>query len=860
MVAESSPARRRADSSAPGSSRRGGVETDEGLRPHWRVGGRDRVRSRGGVRGRDRGRGRTLTLGLALAALAGLAAAPIAANAGVDPVSGVQAMLASAGVDPTSGSLGGRATTRPPQSLDDEATGLRVRVSPTISTSLSFGAPVAISVEIENATGESLAPGVVRLVRTTEVIDDSAELDGWLASAGKSAAGADVTPEGGDGAPEGGDGAPEGAVGADTGIDATTVVLAEGESRSLPAGGSMIVSFTIPGEAFADLAESPVVGLGAELRVGDTLVASGAAAYPNTGVPAAGSVAVALAAPLTAPVNEGATGLIDSAQLENWTGPTGLLTRQLDALAGRRVAIGLDPRIIASIRVLGTSAPASATAWLQRLANLPNEVFPLAYADADLAAQSQLGLPAPLAPETFSDVMDPANFTAPAAGEGGDAGTGQDETQTDAPAEPEPTPDAVPTTDEVLAWPYTRTDIAWPADDTVVAGDLAFLDNAGLTTALLAPGNVESSGAILSASTNVDGSTALVADAGLTEPLRAASVASTDTEWRAATGELLSELALDAGSARTTVLATFDRGAPSRSDRVSAVIDAIGGSGWSTLAGLSEAIGAPPEARALVGEPEAPDRLAAIERMVSAEAAVTEFASVLSDERMLTGPTRRQLLSLLDVAWIDDPDAWNAAVSDWLATQRSVLGAVSVVPSSQVNVVSSSSPLPTTIENTLPYPVTVIVQVEPSNGRLIVEDEVEITVEAESRGTVNVPIAAGVGNGEVSLAVSLTSPTGVPIGSTVTIPANVQADWEGLGAALLATIVVLVFGIGIWRNIRRRRRERAAAASDTDGDSETDAAGPARAAPNDPDDPNEPLDAADPAADSPDTATDHRDD
>lgn len=803
-----------------------------------------------------------------LATLASLSAAPIAANAGVDPVGGVRAMLASAGVDPVSDSTGGRSSTRPPQSLDDETTGLRVRVSPTISTSLSFGAPVAISVEIENATGESLAPGVVRLVRTTEVIDDPAELDGWLASAGVAATDAD--------------GAAEGGGGADASIDAAAVVLGEGESRSLPAGGSMIVSFTIPSEAFADLAESPVVGLGAELRVGDTLVASGAAAYPNSGVPAVGSVAVALAAPLTAPVNDGATGLIDPAQLENWTGPTGLLTRQLDALAGRRVTIGLDPRVIASIRVLGSSAPASATAWLERLANLPNEVFPLAYADADLAAQSQLGLPAPLAPETFSDRIDPANFTAPAAdeaeGNDTDAGTGQGETQTDAPADPEPAPDAVPTTDEILAWPYTRTDIAWPADNSVVAGDLAFLDNAGLTTALLAPGNVDSSGGTLSASTNVDGSTALVADAGLTEPLRAASVASTDTEWRAATGELLSELALDAGSARTTVLATFDRGAPSRSDRVSAVIDAIGGSGWSTLAGLSEAIGAPPEPRALVGEPEPPERLAAIERMVSAEAAVTEFASVLADERLLTGPTRRQLLSLLDVAWIDDPEAWNAAVSDWLAVQRSVLGAVSVVPSSQVNVVSSSSPLPTTIENALPYPVTVIVAVEPSNGRLIVEDEVEITVEAESRGTVNVPIAAGVGNGEVSLAVSLSSPTGVPIGSTVTIPANVQADWEGLGAALLATIVVLVFGIGIWRNIRRRRRDRADAASDADattavseadGDSETDAVEPALDDSNQPRTPevldadaaSEPRasdDVAEPTADSPDTATDQR--
>ena len=368
--------------------------------------------------------------------------------------------------------------------------------------------------------------------------------------------------------------------------------LGESESRSLAAGGATVVSFTVPGEAFADLDGSPVVGLGAELLVGDTVVAAGTSAYANADVPASGSVAVALAAPLTAPTTSGAVGLIGADQLENWTGPTGLLTRQLDALAGRRVAIGIDPRIIASIRVLGTSAPASALAWLQRLADVPNEVFPLAYADADLAVQAQLELPALLTPTSFSDVLDPANFAAGADG-GADAGDGATAPATDEPIEPEPTPGEVPTTEELLEWPYTRTDLAWPADDTVAAGNLAYFDAAGLTTALLAPGNVEPVDGPASASATIDGSTALVADGGITGPLRSASEASTDTEWREATGELLAELALDAGASRTTVLATFDRGATSQTARVSALIDEIGGSGWSSLAGLSEAIGGP---------------------------------------------------------------------------------------------------------------------------------------------------------------------------------------------------------------------------------------------------------------------------
>jgi len=283
------------------------------------------------------------------------------------------------------------------------------------------------------------------------------------------------------------------------------------------------------------------------------------------------------------------------------------------------------------------------------------------------------------------------------------------------------------------------------------------------------------------------------------------------------------------------VLATFDRGDASQSARVSAVIDEIAGSGWSSLAGLSDAIGAPPESRTLVDEPESEGRLSAIGRMVETEARLAEFATVLTDESLITGPTRRQLLSLLDVAWLDDPDAWESEVGDWLAEQRATLGSVSVVPSSTINVVSTETGVPTTIENTLPYPVTVVVDVAPSNGRLIVEDQVEATVEPQSRSTVRVPVAAGVGNGEVSLAVSLTSTAGVPIGTTVTIPANVQADWEGLGAAILAVIVVLVFGIGLWRNIRRRRRARlaageGAAAGDADAPNDADAATDADAA------------------------------
>src|SRR5690606_10561431 len=93
------------------------------------------------------------------------------------------------------------------------------------------------------------------------------------------------------------------------------------------------------------------------------------------------------------------------------TGPFGALTRQLDAVAGTPAVIALDPMILASIRVLGSSAPESARQWLARLGALSNEVFLLAYGDADLVAAVRSGTLAELQPAGFGFALDPANFS-----------------------------------------------------------------------------------------------------------------------------------------------------------------------------------------------------------------------------------------------------------------------------------------------------------------------------------------------------------------------------------------------------------------------------------------------------------------
>lgn len=719
-------------------------------------------------------------IGATSAAIAMLVTAPLTAHASLDAAT-VRLTSASAAVSPS---------------------GVVVRVAPTVGTTITPGTPITLEIEIENTTAEAIDAGSLRVMHSADAIDDVVELDAWLEQGGDGAESPDA----------------EAAAHALDGI-----AMADADAGALAPGAVEVISVTLPPEVIDGVDDAPVIGLGAELTVGGVLVASATDAYASSTAAATDPISLALAYPLTAPASS--AGVIGADDLESWTSPFGLLARQLDAVAGRPVAIAIDPRIIASIRALGTAAPPSALAWLERLSELPNEIFPLAYADADVAAQVQLGLPSPLAPSSFADILDPDDFAVDeASGDGDVPPTDATPTPTEPPTTP--APGGVPTTEDLLAWPYTRTDIAWPADDTVAAGNLGVLAAAGSTTAILAPGNVETVEPWANAASNVDAATAVAADSRLTAPLREASEALTDAEWRAAAGLLGAELALGGAttSARPlTLLATFDRSAGTQSTRVAATLDALAANARVVPASLSDAIGAPPVERSLIDLPEQDPRRANVDRLVRAEADVAAFSTALDDPSRLSGPARRDLLALLDVAWLDDREAWDAAVGQWLLTQRSTLGSVSVVPSSPITVVSSETGVPTTILNALPYPVTVVVDVDPSNGRLIVDDQATVTVEPESRRIVRVPVAAGIGNGKVNLTVSLTSTTGVPIGSPVVIPANVQADWEGLGAAILGIVAVAFFGIGVWRNIRRLRKQRAEKAEAEAGTAAPDA-------------------------------------
>jgi hypothetical protein len=535
-------------------------------------------------------------------------------------------------------------------------------------------------------------------------------------------------------------------------------------------------------------------------------------------------VHVAVAVPITVPPTT--TGIVDAAELTTYTAPNGILTRELDAVAANpQVAVGIDPMIIASIRALNTAAPPSAIDWLRELASIPNPTFPLQYGDADPSGQIQAGTGKLLEPTSLAFATNASDFKTPA------TPVGEPTSEAVAPT-PTPTPGAptsnLPTLKELLAWTYTLSGIAWPADDTVRSSDIAEFATDGLRTTILSTDNTNAStlSAMPGPTLRVGDQTAVAADAGVSEAVRAAATATTTTQWNAAMADANAQLQLIAGGSPSpqTILVTLDRETPSTTGELTHTLTAITGTPWSTPAPFASVVNAAPTSGLeLKDSPEASTRLSSIQFLVKREAAVDDFSSILDNPATLAGQTRAQLLTTLGVGWEEPTENWDQGVSLFVKSTGATLGSVSILSTDNVNLVSTQGSIPFTVSNTLPNEaVTVVLSALPSNGRLAIKGDTTKRVEADSRATVFVPVKAELGNGKVTLRLQLYSKTGVPIGAPTTVPVEVHADWEGIGALIVGILLVLLFGVGIVRNILRRRRPREDG-GDEDGDGDADA-------------------------------------
>lgn len=593
----------------------------------------------------------------------------------------------------------------------------------------------------------------------------------------------------------------------------------------VPAGHSVPVVITVPAATLGLTAQSSwgTRTVAVTARSGGSVVAQARTdiVWAPGGPIAATGIAVAM--PLTVP--HPATGLIPADLLDTYTGVGGILSRDLDAVIGRNIAIGIDPMVLASIRILGDTAPASAREWLSRLGGATNDTFALSYADSDLAGASQAGSKRLLTPTGFP--IDRALFPG--------ATTASPSPPTDAPTAaptPTPTPTAgpvspLPTPESLVAWPYTIDKIGWPGDDTVVEADLDAFDTFGLTTTILTSSNVSYSVSYTpSAPATIDKHRVVVSDDTLSSLLRSAAGASSQLAWEDAMVRLSGSIAVvgrERPADSRTLLATLGRSVTGNEPRLSQTLDALATLPWATPSTVAAIVTAgDPVSASVTAKPEPAARLAQITALLGSEAQVGNFSSVLADPSLLTTERRLGLLALLSNSWSADDSGLAAASAKYLARSTAILNSVTIAESSSLFLTSQNSPLPVTVSNKLAYPVTVYVSVRSPTGILnVLEPRVELTIEANSQAKASVPIRS-VANGEVLIDTTLSSATNIPIGKPMQTRVEVQAGWETAFTALVAALVVGVFGFGIWRNIRKRRKGREP--SDDDDDLEPDEA------------------------------------
>ena len=625
---------------------------------------------------------------------------------------------------------------------------VRLSLTAGVHGVVDVGAPVTSTVSVDNGSDEEVASGRITVELNATPLADAAALTAWMDTAA---------------------------------APGTFIPLGTETLEAVPASESATLSVSATAATVGALAPG-IYPLRASLS---GVPSSGALTTTSVLIVSDDrSAQITVLVPITATPEGGA--LLTAEELTELTAPDGALTAQLDGVAGSSAVLGIDPLIPASIRALGSSVPATATAWLTRMESLSNERFALQAGDADATVQARAGLPRLLEPLALTSFLDPADFLPDS-----EANT-PTPSPSATPSEPE-----LPTSDELTAFRDSASDVLWPVGDVRTA-DLetfdAYLD-ADATTIL--PSSALS--ATASALVDVDGHRVLAMDADASASISDAATATDDATRER---EIVTGLAQLTFNAQTSLLIGLDRDETRTADSLREAILSLSAVGQpTTLVGLTATAPAP---GTLTGDDTA-DRSGTLRALLADEDRLTSFASILDDPLVLLSPERLEILRLIGVGAVDEFVADAAAHRTETAA---TLNAVGVQQPSPIQLFTAAAPLPVWIRNDLPWPVNVTLSSQPSDARLDIQPSMPVEALPASNTRVKVPVEARVGSGVLDVRFGLTSPTGVQIGADQSATVTVRAEWEGIGLGILGGIIGLLLILGIVRTIVRRRKEQ----------------------------------------------------
>ncbi len=557
---------------------------------------------------------------------------------------------------------------------------------------------------------------------------------------------------------------------------------------SIAARGQTTVTKTVePGD---DLEPGVYALRGTYASAQGTLEARGVWTVADDG----GTGQVAVVVPITAPAR--ATALLTRDELAELTAPTGSLSAQLNAVVGTDAILAVDPAIVAAIRVLGTTAPESATRWLQDLLTMPQTRFALQYGDADLAVQFNAGLREPLTVDDLAPELDLEGFSGVAPEPSPSPASG---------VEGQPT---LPDIDALTDIGRARSDVFWPAGGTAGRAVVAGLGEAGDSPAgsltLVPSDTVRGERGPRAVAGDAE---LLVYDADISEALHAASTSEVTVDRDASLAEAAAYATFS--SRRTPLLVTVDRADDRSATALRTTVRAASRLDGRTAIGMERLLTTASSSVRVDDIPADDRRVSALTSFLSGEADLTQFASILEDPAVLLAPERAEILQIMGNGWLSDIPAWSDAVTAHRQQTRDTLDAVSIVPSPDINLLGSSAPLTFAVRNALPWPVSLVLITEPNDLRLVVQRTTDVTVGESQTTRVDVPVEARVGNGESSLSLQLRSRTMIPISEPITVTISVQAEWEGVGIVVMTVLVSVFLLLGVIRTVLRMRKRRA---------------------------------------------------
>ena len=484
-------------------------------------------------------------------------------------------------------------------------------------------------------------------------------------------------------------------------------------------------------------------------------------------------------------------------------------------------------------------------AFVSALLSNATEIIALPEGDADLGALSLSGNSgfwdrASRSMADFPDTLRKAGWVAPA----NSPASPSPSTSASPSPSPSGTPDATPapsasastpgqsatTTSSPDSGPSILRNVAWPADTTFGTSFLSGFSSSNQITiaplGALTPAEDVPFTSYARVNVNTDTGETSTDGTGARTLAQQSDIAAI-LSWNASGGD-----ELDAEQALTAITAIITRERPASSrtlfaaaargtavnERLTNRTKALFSPRWVSAISFSEMAASEPTDvdRETVGSGvlEA-DTETAISAMASSLTMLTPLANATDDADAVYASVTPQILPALSAQLTasEQLDAATAVTSQ----VTTMLSAVTVEPSSAVNLINKSANFPVLVRNNLPWPVRVDVTLVPDDPRLRATPAQSQTLAAQGATTVEVPVGA-IGSGDIEVTYKVTTPDGVVLDDSQTVTVRMRAGWEDAITAVIASLFGLLFLAGITRSLRKRAARKAQAAS---GDADT---------------------------------------